>query len=213
MTRLSALLAPEAAAKVRNTITNQAQRLLRDDQTNNTIGERTHQQRLADALVAICETPNGDSGKPSPNNEPLVIVAIQLADLLAGLDGVAYSSGPLAAETVRKLACEGAIIPAVFNSDGVVLDMGHKTRLATTNQRLALRTRYENQRAVPRCDRPFEWCHIHRWEHGGPTNLNNLIPVCTPHHTQIHDGRLQIQRNEGTDHWHRKPKPTRKLAA
>ena len=109
---------------------------------------------------------------------------------------------------VRKLACEGGIIPMVFNSEGVVLDMGRRTRLATNSQRLALQVRYGNCCAVPGCDRPFEWCHIHHldhWEHGAPTNLENLIPVCTRHHTQIHHGRLQIERTNGSDHWHRKP--------
>ena len=66
--------------------------------------------------------PNGDrnegeGAKPRGSNEPLVIVGIQLADLHAGLDGHAFGGGPVSAETVRKLACEGSVIPMVFNSE------------------------------------------------------------------------------------------------
>ena len=217
MTRLNALLDPEAGAIVRNTLTHKAQALLRRDQDNDETGTRSYQQRLADALTAICTNPrNGNpnsedsedgEGSAKGRREPTVVVGIQLADLQAGRDGTAYGTGPISAETVRKLACEGAIIPIVLGSNSVVLDMGRKTRLASHHQRLALAARYDNHCAVPGCDRPFEWCHIHHidhWEHGGPTNLDNLIPVCSRHHTQIHDGRLQIQRHNSQDHWHRK---------
>jgi hypothetical protein len=138
-------------------------------------------------------------------NEPTVIVGIRLQDLLAGRDGTAFGGGPVSAETARKLACEGGIIPAVLRSDGVVLDMGRRTRLATRYQRLALLHRYGGC-AAPSCDRPFEWCHMHHitgWEHGGKTDLDELIPVCTRHHSQIHDGRLVIERVDGEDCWRR----------
>ena len=212
--RLNALLDPEAGAIVRNAITHKAQALLRRDQNNDETGTRSYQQRLADALTAICTNPrnanhNEDEGGPAKGRrEPTVVVGIQLSDLQAGRDGTAYGTGPISAETARKLACECAIIPIVLGSNSVVLDMGRKTRLATSHQRLALATRYDNHCTVPGCDRPFEWCHIHHidhWEHGGPTNLDNLIPVCSRHHTQIHDGRLQIQRHNSQDHWHHKP--------
>ena len=225
MVRIGVLLHPEGAAKVDGAVTRKAQELLRQDQANDTVGERTHQQRSADALIALCDNSgNGENdssddrnegAKPRGSNEPLVIVGIQLADLQAGLDGHAYGGGPVSAETVRKLACEGSLIPMVFNSDGVVLDMGRKTRFATANQRLALKARYENCCAVPGCDRPFEWCHIHHidhWENGGATDIENLIPVCTRDHTLIHDGRLQIERINGVDHWNRKPEPPRVVA-
>ena len=78
-------------------------------------------------------------------------------------------------------------------------------------QRLALLHRYGGC-AVETCDRPFEWCHMHHinpWETGGDTNLDNLIPVCTRHHTQIHDGRLAIERTDGIDHWTRPANPHR----
>jgi hypothetical protein len=41
----------------------------------------------------------------------------------------------------------------------------------------------------------FEHCQIHHvtpWEHGGLTNLNNLIPLCNKHHHLVHEGRWKL---------------------
>ena len=41
------------------------------------------------------------------------------------------------------------------------------------------------------CDVPFDRCEIHHilpWELGGPTDLHNLIPLCSRHHHLVHDG-------------------------
>jgi hypothetical protein len=37
---------------------------------------------------------------------------------------------------------------------------------------------------------PFHRCeihHIHWFEHGGPTDLDNLVPLCSRHHHLVHD--------------------------
>ena len=42
---------------------------------------------------------------------------------------------------------------------------------------------------IPGCSVGFDRCHIHHvvwWRHGGRTDLINLIPLCTRHHTKIH---------------------------
>jgi hypothetical protein len=206
MTQLTALLDPEAGAVVRNTLTSIAQQFLREDQEHNEPNDRDHRQRLADALTHTCAN-HSNHPTQTKHREPTIIVGISLTDLQAGLDGTAYGTGPISADTIRKLACEAGIIPAVLNSNNAVLNMGTRTRLATTAQRLALATRYNNQCAHPQCDRPLHWCHIHHidhWENGGPTDLDNLIPVCTRHHTQIHDQQLTITRTKGQDQWQRK---------
>ena len=50
--------------------------------------------------------------------------------------------------------------------------------------------------ALPGCDTRFELCHIHHvtwWEHGGATDLDNLLPVCHRHHHQIHDRGVELK--------------------
>jgi predicted restriction endonuclease len=42
----------------------------------------------------------------------------------------------------------------------------------------------------------FDACKIHHvtpWEHGGPTNLDNLLPLCErEHHHLVHEGHWQL---------------------
>ncbi len=41
----------------------------------------------------------------------------------------------------------------------------------------------------PGCRAPVSWCDIHHldpWEHGGPTDLDNLILLCPYHHHLVH---------------------------
>jgi hypothetical protein len=54
--------------------------------------------------------------------------------------------------------------------------------------------------AHPDCRVPFADCFVHHvtpWEHDGPTDLANLLPVCGIHHHQVHEGgwRLTIDRD------------------
>lgn len=69
------------------------------------------------------------------------------------------------------------------------MDLGRSTRLASRAQRRALRSLYATC-AVPGCAVKFDHCkphHVHFWEHGGPTDLNNLLPLCSIHHHRVHN--------------------------
>ena len=95
----------------------------------------------------------------------------------------------LTSAQIRRMACEADIIPMVMDTNGVCLDMGETVRLATYNQRLALRAIHATC-AVEGCDMDFDWCeihHLHPWEKGGLTDLDNLVPLCSYHHHLIHD--------------------------
>ena len=44
--------------------------------------------------------------------------------------------------------------------------------------------------AIPGCDTRYDLCQLHHiiwWEHGGPTDLANLLPLCVRHHHAVHD--------------------------
>jgi hypothetical protein len=69
------------------------------------------------------------------------------------------------------------------------LDLGRSQRLASAAQRRVLRALYPTC-AVPDCPVRFPRCKVHHvwwWEHGGPTDLENLLPVCARHHSCVHD--------------------------
>jgi hypothetical protein len=103
--------------------------------------------------------------------------------------------------TARRHACNASIIPAVLDSAGMPLDVGRGARHATPAQRRALRSMYRTC-AVGDCDRGFDHCEIHHlleWdEHDGPTDLDNLLPVCSYHHHRAHEGRWRLQLDPST---------------
>jgi hypothetical protein len=76
---------------------------------------------------------------------------------------------------VRRWACDATIIPAVLNSCGEVVDLGHAQRLFTPAQikRLWLR---DQHCTYPRCDAPATWTdahHLIHWADGGSSDLTN----------------------------------------
>ncbi len=93
----------------------------------------------------------------------------------------------------------------IIVANGIVLhapgemNLGRTTRLASRAQRRTLRALYPTC-AVPGCCVAFEFTkphHVHYWEHGGPTDLANLLPLCSKHHHAAHEGgwKLALQPN------------------
>jgi hypothetical protein len=49
--------------------------------------------------------------------------------------------------------------------------------------------------AIPGCPVRYEDCRIHHvtwWDHGGRTDLNDLVPLCSQHHHAVHDLDWQL---------------------
>jgi hypothetical protein len=98
------------------------------------------------------------------------------------------------ARVLAELA-DHADVHAVVVRNGVVLyapgelNLGRNTRLANRAQRRALRGLYRGC-AIPGCTVGYDRCKLHHivwWRHGGNTDLDNLIPICSKHHTKIHN--------------------------
>ena len=69
------------------------------------------------------------------------------------------------------------------------LNLGRATRLANRAQRRALRGLYRCC-AMPGCTVTYDRCKLHHiiwWRNGGRTDLANLLPVCSLHHSKIHN--------------------------
>jgi hypothetical protein len=95
---------------------------------------------------------------------------------------------PLPASTVRRLICNAFVTGVVIGQDGTPLDVGRTTRTANRRQRRALRAMYRTC-AAEGCDTLFDHCEIHHiwwWEHGGPSDLDNFLPLCAHHHHLVH---------------------------
>ncbi len=83
----------------------------------------------------------------------------------------------------------GAVIQAILlGDDGLPLNVGRQYRSATAAQWAALTAIYSHC-GWPECDQPISRCQAHhlvQWEDGGPTDLDNLVPLCRHHHTLVH---------------------------
>jgi len=125
---------------------------------------------------------------------PEVSVLIDLKTLQHGLhdDSVCETSEgtPLPPDAARRMACDAEIVPVVLGESGEALDVGRGKRLATRAQRRALKGMYSTC-AFPGCTVTFEACRIHHvipWELRGPSDLDNLLPLCErEHHHLVHE--------------------------
>jgi hypothetical protein len=161
--------------------------------------DRAAPQRRLDAIVEICQLACATGELPTNGGDrPHIVVTINLDTLRAQLGAATLDDGsPLSPTTARRMACDAAIIPAILNSAGQILDLGRERRLFTGPLRRALILR-DNGCAFPGCDRPPRWCnghHIQHWADGGPTSLNNAALLCAHHHHVIHHGEWHIRIN------------------
>ncbi|MGN6635323.1 MAG: DUF222 domain-containing protein [Oryzihumus sp.] len=124
-----------------------------------------------------------------------VVVTVDYDRLTGALRGLGrtLTDDQLTPATLRRLACDAEILPAVLGTGGQLLDLGRTTRrLASPAQRLALWHR-DRGCTYPGCSTPPTWCdahHVTHWCHGGPTDLANLAPLCGRHHTVMHERGL-----------------------
>lgn len=87
------------------------------------------------------------------------------------------------------IVCNGIVLHAPGE-----LNLARTTRLANRAQRRALRGLYSTC-AIPGCATHYDRCKLHHviwWRHGGRTDLDNLLPLCTHHHHKVHDDGWQL---------------------
>ncbi len=117
----------------------------------------------------------------------------------------------VAPASVDRLSCDAVMRRVVMDAKSVAIDVGRAVRTATSAQWAALRSMYVSC-AWKDCTAPVSWCqahHIEFWRHGGRTDLENLVPLCSRHHHRVHEGgwgldlrandrRLRILKPTGT---------------
>ena len=106
------------------------------------------------------------------------------------------SGAELPVESYRRMACLAAIFPMVTDHNGNILNHGRQRRLASREQRRALKAMYRTC-AIPGCTVASRYCephHIIYWERdGGDTDLDNLLPLCSRHHHNAHEGGWKLR--------------------
>lgn len=172
--------------------------------------ERSPGRRRYDALMTVL-----DRGMSHPEGVPttskLSLMVTVDFDLLrdrvgrsghvTGTQGTTY----LSAGTLRRMACQAQILPAVFGGDSQLLDLGRTRRLATPAQLRALHQR-DRGCTFPGCTMPAMWTEAHHanawWSEGGQTDLRDMASVCRRHHGWIHAWDPEVTITDTRVIWH-----------
>jgi hypothetical protein len=84
---------------------------------------------------------------------------------------------------------------------GLPLSVGRTSRHPTTAQRLALHLRDHGHCRYPGCpNQRTDAHHLIDWDHLGPTDLDNLLQLCSRHHHLVHRAGLTISYDRDTNH-------------
>jgi len=161
--------------------------------------QRTSPQRRADALTELCQQvltagdlPEVTGERPHLN----LTVSLETLEQRAGAPAAQLGhTGPVVAETARRLACDASISRIITDGKSQILDVGRRTRTIGPAMRRALVVR-DGGCVHPGCDRPPSWTeghHLKHWVDGGTTDLANLVLLCRRHHRAQHEGGRALQ--------------------
>jgi hypothetical protein len=159
-------------------------------------------QQQADALVEISKSYlAGGSGKRSCTADHYqVVVHVDEKALRGNPDTESKSDLPI--ETVRRLCCDGSLVPVTEDENRNPLNVGRKHRVVQPPLKRALLARDKCCR-FPGCthERWLDAHHVVHWADGGQTSLKNLIMLCSRHHRLLHEGGFEIKPGAGGE-WH-----------
>ncbi|MGG7510056.1 DUF222 domain-containing protein [Plantibacter sp. YIM 135249] len=151
---------------------------------------RTLEQLRLDALVDTCRHVAGCTEAANQLAPVSIVIRMDLDDLTHSI-GAAHIDGitePITANTVRRIAGDANLIPAILTGPSQILDLGHARRLFSPGQKIALAER-DGGCAWTGCPHPPAYTQAHHitwWSTGGTTNLNNGILLCSHHHHRVH---------------------------
>ena len=178
----------------------------------------TPAQRRCQALGTLCQSFLDRNDKPAAEPKPGRRAARPHLKVIVRPDGRGETEDgvPVPKSMIERLACD-AVMNTVAVDDGHVLFYGRDRRTATDAQFNALVVRDRGCR-FPDCHRPAWWCdahHVNWWEHGGPTDIDNMVLLCRHHHSVLHrhryetkllpDGTYQVTFPDGTTKRSRPP--------
>jgi hypothetical protein len=115
------------------------------------------------------------------------------------------SGGVLHPETTRRLLCDARVGVVVEDEEGRTLGMGRLSREPSAAMARQLRFR-DRECRFPSCGtRRFTQAHhVRWWRHGGRTDLDNLVLLCSFHHKLVHElGWVLKREDDGALRWYR----------
>jgi hypothetical protein len=155
---------------------------------------RSPATRRSDALADVCRhfldhqhTRRGGRHRPHLN----LTLDLDRYQALARAAATTVDGTRLDRASADRLLCDAALHRVITHGRSAILDYGSATRTIPAPLYNALVVRDRHCR-FPGCDRPAAWCeghHLRPWQAGGPTQLANLVLLCTRHHHLLHRPR------------------------
>jgi len=143
----------------------------------------------AEALVAVADLALANPAADRKGGERYQVVVHVDANALRDGDGrcEVAEGHAVSSATAQRVSCDASVVE-LRERDGETLSLGRKRRTVSPALRRALATRDRGCR-FPGCEnrRFVDAHHIRHWGHGGETSLTNLVSLCRPHHTLVHD--------------------------
>ena len=104
----------------------------------------------------------------------------------------------LAVESVKRLSCDGSVVPMVDGPGGEPLNVGRKQRTVPPALKRARWAR-DAGCTIPggTHQRLVAAHHIRHRADGGATSLDNTMLLCSGHHRLVHEGGYEIRKNHG----------------
>jgi hypothetical protein len=204
MTRLSGLLDPESAAVVGSAIDaatspRRGGPRFVDAGTALVDDPRTTEQIALDSLVELVDIAVRSDALPGRRPDVRVLVTQRDLDRRSGVGYIDGQTAAVSIATVERHACDGGLVPILFDDDGQALNLGRSQRLHSARQRTAIAAR-DGGCLAPDCSRPASWCevhHIHEFGRGGSTDLADGVLLCRHHHMLVHNNGWRVDRRDG----------------
>jgi hypothetical protein len=152
---------------------------------------RSSEHRRADALVDIARRALREAGSTGLPGRAHLQVIVPIDTVLGGREPGQLPDGRLVGpEAVRRHACDSLLSRLLVDpGSGALLDVGRSQRVVPDRLRRFVLTR-DRQCQFPYCARSASRCDIHHivpWSHGGSTDADNLVLVCSRHHHAVHE--------------------------
>ena len=215
---LNAELDPIIFGQVRQALDKRTDLLRRDDSGGEVPPDdvRTGDQRRADALMELITGRRAHTLEPLPDRqvsgkELTQLVVVADLGLLDGSrpDGECeiLGTGPVPPSVLDRLSPDSSVCGIIFGGKGRVLWLGRNQRLGNGAQRLAAAVR---DKGCVRCDAPAhqtELHHVRDWYDGGPTDIDNLVSLCGPHHRELQEHNRELVKIGKTgSRWQTRPR-------
>jgi len=149
--------------------------------------------RQADTLAEMASSSTAADSDP---DRATVVVHVDAGSLAtnAGPNPEIQDGPNLHFDVARRLACDCRLQVVAHDANGAPLGVGRTTR--SVPHWLLRQLKHRDQACrFPGCSRQrfVHAHHIVHWAKGGPTDLDNLLVLCTYHHRLVHEKGWKVR--------------------